>query len=380
MKYLHLISANLFRKKLRTTLTVGSFIVALFLFGFLAIIHGAFNGGLDVVGVDRLMVINKVSIIQPLPLSYRDQIQRIPGVKYVTYQSWFGGIYQDPKNFFPSFAVDPDTQRLVFPELAVPDDEWKAFVADREGAIVGKKTADRFHWKIGDRVPLNAPIYGTAAWEFNIRGIYNSPRDGEDLTQFWLQKQYLEERRTFGKGQTGWYTVKLDSPDDSARVIKTIDDMFANSPFETKTETLAEMAASWVKQAGNIEFLILAIGAVVFFTLLLVTGNTMSLAIRERMGELAVMKAVGFSDRFVLFIVLAESILVAVVGGAIGLAFAKLLTILGDPTGGVLQTFFLPSSAILLGIACAIGIGFLAGILPATTAMRLRVVDALRRI
>jgi putative ABC transport system permease protein len=380
MKYLPLLFANLRRKKLRTLLTVGSFIVALFLFGFLAIIHGAFSGGVDLVGIDRLMVINKVSIIQPLPLSYKDQIQRIPGVKYVTYQAWFGGIYQDPKNFFPSFAVDPDTQRLVFPELAVPDDQWNNFVADREGAIVGKRTADRFHWKIGDRVPLTAPIYGTGTWEFNIRGIYNSPRDGEDLTQFWLQKQYLEERRSFGKGQTGWYTVKLDSPDDSSRVIKAIDDTFANSPFETKTETLAAMAASWVKQAGNIEFLIMAIGAVVFFTLLLVTGNTMSLAIRERLGELAVMKAVGFSDRFVLFIVLAESILVAVVGGAIGLGFAKLMTLLGDPTGGVLQTFLLPGSAILLGIACAIGIGFLAGILPATTAMRLRVVNALRRV
>ncbi len=379
MKYVPLILANLFRKKLRTTLTVGSFVVALFLFGFLAIIHGAFNGGLDVVGIDRLMVINKVSIIQPLPLSYRDQIQRIPGVKYVTYQSWFGGIYQDPKNFFPSFAVDPDTQRLVFPELAVSDDQWKAFVDDREGAIVGKKTADRFKWKLGDRVPLQAPIYG-GVWEFNIRGIYNSPRDGEDLTQFWLQKQYLEERRTFGKGQTGWYTVKLDSPDDSTRVIKTIDTMFANSPFETKTETLAEMAASWVKQAGNIEFLILAVGGVVFFTLLLVTGNTMALAVRERMGELAVMKAVGFSDRFVLFIVLAESVFVAIVGGAIGLALAKLFTLGGDPTGGVLQTFFLPTSSIALGILAAIGIGVLAGIMPATTAMRLRVVDALRRI
>jgi putative ABC transport system permease protein len=379
MKYLPLIFANLFRKKLRTTLTVGSFIVALFLFGFLAIIHGAFSGGVDLVGIDRLMVINKVSIIQTLPLSYKDQIQRIPGVKYVTYQSWFGGIYQDPKNFFPSFAVDPDTQRLVFPELAVSDAEWKDFVGDREGAIVGKRTADRFKWKVGDRVPLQAPIYG-GVWEFNIRGIYNSPRDGEDLTQFWLQKQYLEERRTFGKGQTGWYTVKLDSPDDSSRVMKTIDDMFANSPYETKTETLAAMAASWVKQAGNIEFLILAIGGVVFFTLLLVTGNTMALAVRERLGELAVMKAVGFSDRFVLFIVLAESILVAVVGGVIGLALAKLFTLGGDPTGGVLQTFLLPGSALLVGMLCAIGIGILAGILPATTAMRLRVVDAFRRV
>lgn len=378
MKYLHLILANLRRKKMRTVLTVGSFAVAVFLFGFLAIIHGAFGGNLDVIGVDRLMVINKVSIIQPLPISYKAQIERIPGVKYVTAQSWFGGIYQDPKNFFASFSVDPDTQRLVFPELAVPDDQWKAFLDDREGAIVGARTAKRFGWKVGDRVPLQAPIYG-GTWEFNIRGIYNSPKDGVDLTQFWLHDKYLEERRTFGKGQIGWYTVSLSSPDDAPRVIKVIDDQFANSPFETKTETLAAMTASWVKQAGNIEFLILAIGGIVFFTLLLVTGNTMALSVRERMSELAVMKAVGFSNRFVLLIVLAESLVIAVIGGTIGILLAKLMTLGGDPTGGILYSFILPVSAMLLGLVAALTIGMLAGIVPATNAMRLRVVDALRR-
>ena len=378
MKYLPLIFANLRRKKLRTVLTIGSFAVAVFLFGFLAIIHGAFGGNLDVIGVDRLMVINKVSIIQPLPLSYKSQIERIPGVKYVTAQTWFGGIYQDPKNFFASFAVDPDTQRLVFPELAVTDDEWKAFLDDREGAIVGARTAKRFGWKVGDRIPLQAPIYG-GTWEFNIRGIYNNPKDGVDLTQFWLHDKYLDERRDFGKGQIGWYTVSLSSPDDATRVIKVIDDQFANSPFETKTETLAAMTASWVKQAGNIEFLILAIGGVVFFTLLLVTGNTMALSVRERMAELAVMKAVGFSNRFVLLIVLAESLVIAVIGGAIGIMLAKLMTLGGDPTGGILYSFILPVSAMLLGLVAALAIGMMAGIIPATNAMRLRVVDALRR-
>jgi putative ABC transport system permease protein len=378
VKYLPLIFANLSRKKLRTFLTVGSFAVAVFLFGFLAIIHGAFSGNLDVVGVDRLMVINKVSIIQPLPLSYKAQLERIPGVKYVTAQTWFGGIYQDPKNFFASFAVDPETQRLVFPELAVPDDQWQKFVNDREGAIVGARTAKRFGWKLGDRVPLQAPIYG-GAWEFNIDGIYDNPKDGVDLTQFWLHDKYLEERRTFGKGQIGWYTVSLSNPDDAPRIIKAIDDQFANSPFETKSETLAAMTASWVKQAGNIEFLIMAIGGVVFFTLLLVTGNTMALSVRERMGELAVMKAVGFSDRFVLFIVLAESLTIALIGGIVGILLAKLMTLGGDPTGGVLYSFILPVSAIILGIAAALGIGMMAGIIPATNAMRLRVVDALRR-
>lgn len=217
------------------------------------------------------------------------------------------------------------------------------------------------------------------AWEFNIRGIYNNPKDGVDLTQFWLHDKYLDERRNFGKGQIGWYTVSLSSPDDATRVIKVIDDQFANSPFETKTETLAAMTASWVKQAGNIEFLILAIGGVVFFTLLLVTGNTMALSVRERMAELAVMKAVGFSNRFVLLIVLAESLVIAVIGGTIGILLAKLMTLGGDPTGGILYSFILPVSAMLLGLVAALAIGMMAGIIPATNAMRLRVVDALRR-
>jgi putative ABC transport system permease protein len=379
MKYLPLIFANLFRKKLRVTFTILSFVVALFLFGFLSIIHHAFGGGINAAGTDRLMTINKTSIIQPLPISYRDQILRIPGVQYVTFDIWFGGIYQDPKNFFPSFAIDPDYQRKVFPEFQIPEDQWNKFLADREGAIVGSKTAKRFGWKVGDRVPIKAPIYG-GAWEFNVDGIYDSKQDGADLAQFWLQYKYLDERRTFGKGQIGWYTVKLANSDDAVRVTSAIDNMFANSPYETKTETLAAMAASWVKQAGNIEFLIMAIGGVVFFTLLLVTGNTMAISVRERMGEMAVLKAVGFSDRFVLGLVLVESLMVAAVGGVLGIAFSKLFTLGGDPTGGVLYSFQLPNPSILLGILAALGVGLLAGILPATAAMRLRVVDALRKV
>lgn len=379
MKYMPLVLANLFRKPLRTIFTVGSFAVALFLFGFLAVIHEAFGGGIKAAGVDRLMVINKTSIIQPLPISYRDQMLRIPGVEAVSFDIWFGGIYQDPKNFFPTFAIDPDNQQKVYPELAVPADQWKTFLGDREGAIVGAKIAERFKWKIGDRIPLKAPIYG-GSWEFNIDGIYNSTVEGADLKQFWLQYKYLDERRTFGKGQIGWYSVKLDSPDSAVRVTKVIDDTFANSPYETKTETMQAMAASWVKQAGNIEFLILAIGGIVFFTLLLVTGNTMATSVRERIGELAVMKAVGFSDNFVLFLVLAESTLVAVLGGAIGLGLSKVATLLGDPTGGILYSFFLPGTAILLGVGAAFAVGFFSGIIPAVTAMRLNVVNALRRI
>jgi putative ABC transport system permease protein len=379
MKFAPLILANLFRKKLRTTLTIGSFAVALFLFGLLAVVRGAFNQGIDVAGADRLVIVNKVSIIQPLPFTYRDQILRIPGVKDITFDNWFGGVYQDERNFIPQFAIDTQNQRKVFPEFIVPDDQWKTFLEDRQGAIAGANTANRFGWKLGDRIPIKGTIY-QGSWEFNLRGIYTGERPSEDLTQFWFHYDYLDERREFGKGQVGWYTVRVANPDDSPRIAKAIDGQFANSPYETKTDTEKAFATSFVKQAGNISLLILAIGGVVFFTLLLVTGNTMAIAVRERVGELAVLKAVGFTDRFVLLLVLGESLLISVVGGTIGISLAKLFTLNGDPTRGLLPFFYLPPLAILAGLAVAVGVGILSGILPATSAMRLRVVDALRRV
>jgi putative ABC transport system permease protein len=337
----------------------------------------------DIAGADRLVVINKVSLINPLPVAYRDRILRIPGVKYVTYDNWFGGVYIKEANFFPQFAIDIENQRNVFPELSVPEDQWKSFVEDRQGAIVGADTARRFKWKIGDRIPIRAAIFGGDTWEFNLRGIYTAPQ-GNDLSQFWFQHKYLDERTPFIKGTVGWYTVKLQNPDDAVRVAKTIDDLAANSPFETKTETEKAFATSFAKQAGNIEFLIFAIGIVVLFTLLLVTGNTMAISVRERIGELAVFKAIGFSDRFVLFFVLCESVLIAVIGGLLGLAVCKGFTVLvtstGMLSGGFIQLFHLSGASMVLGLGVAFIVGILAGILPAFSAMRLRVALALRRV
>jgi putative ABC transport system permease protein len=379
MKHLPLILANLFRKKLRTTLTIGSFVVALFLFGLLIIVRGAFSQGVDIAGADRLVVINKTSLIQPLPLSYRDHLLRMPGIKQVTFQNWFGGVYQDEKNFFPQFAVDINNQRAMYPEFKIPDDQWKAFVDDREGAIAGESLAARFGWKVGDRIPIKGTIY-TGAWAFNLRGIYKGSRAQDDTTQFWFHWDFLEERRDFGKGDVGWYVVRVTDPDLSVKVAKTIDDEFANSPFETKTDTEKAFAASFVKQMGNIEFLILTVGGVVFFTLLLVTGNTMAIAVRERIGELAVLKALGFSNRFVLLLVMMESLMVAFIGGGLGILLAKLFSLRGDPTNGILPYFYLPMWAIAAGVGAALLVGVAGGILPAISAMRLRVVDAIRRV
>ena len=380
MKYLHLLGANLRRKGIRTTLTIGSFAVAMFLFGLLAVVRGAFNQGVEVAGADRLVIINRVSIIQPLPISYRERLGRIGGVKGITFASWFGGVYQDERNFFPQFAIDVPTYRAIFPEFVVPEEQWQAFVADREGCVVGRALADRFHWKVGDRIPIRGVIF-QGTWEFNLRGIYTGKRPEDDKTQFWFHHDYLDERAPqWHHGFIGWYTVRVTNPDDSARILKAIDGEFANSPWETKTDTESAFAASWVKQMGNIQALILTIGSVVFFTLLFVSGNTMAIAIRERTMELAVLKAVGFSDRFVLWLVLAESLLIAAVGGGLGLLLAKLFTLRGDPTNGLLPFFYLGPEAIALGAAVALLVGMLGGILPALAAMRIRIVNALRRV
>jgi putative ABC transport system permease protein len=379
MKYVPLIIANLFRKKLRTTLTVGSFAVALFLFGLLVVVRGAFNQGLDVAGADRLVVINKTSIIQPLPVSYSDRLAQIPGIKDVTNQSWFGGVYQDEKNFFAQMSIDDATFWTMYPEFSLSPDQRKAFQADREGVVVGAELAKRFGWKIGDRVPIKGTIF-PGTWEFNVRGIYHGTRPQDDQTQFLFHSEYLEERRQFGKGTTGWYVVRVNNPDNAAQIVKTVDGMFANSPWETKTDTEKSFAAGFVKQMGNIQFLIMSIGGVVFFTLLLVTGNTMAIAVRERVRELAVLKAVGFSDTFVLVLVLFESVFVALIGAGLGLAGIKLFTLGGDPTHGMLPYFRLPLGGILFGLGLASVVGLASGILPALSASRLKVVDALRRI
>ena len=271
----------------------------------------------------------------------------------------------------------------MFAELIVSDDQWNAFLKDRQGAIAGASTVKRFGWKIGDRIPLKTTIYGSAgSWEFNLDGIYHGRTAQDDETQFWFQWDYFEERvpQSF-KGQVGWYTVKLDSPDDAVRISKAIDDEFSNSPYETKTQTESAFAASWVKQFGNIEFLILAIGSVVFFTLLLVTGNTMAISVRERTGELAILKAIGFKNGSVLFLVLAEALAIALCGGIAGLALAELaIPALGSALSGMLPNLIISNSVLVTGICFALLVGAVSGLLPGIGAMRLRVVDALRRI
>jgi putative ABC transport system permease protein len=382
MKFARLIFANLFRKKVRLILTIGSFAVALFLFAFLSIVRGAFLGNAELASANRLVTINRTSIINLIPLSYKDKILRIPGVSYVTHNNWFGGIYQNENNFFPQFVIDPETQRQVFPELVVPDDQWANFLKDRQGAIAGAKTAKRFGWKVGDRIPIKTTLYGGGAWEFNLVGIYHGTRAQDDETQFWFQWDYFEEKIPAAvKGQIGWYVIRIATPEDAPRIAKAIDSQFENSPNETKTEAESAFAANWVKQFGNIQFLIVTIGAVVFFTLLLVTGNTMAISVRERTGELAVLKAIGYSDRAILFFVLAESLAIALFGGLLGLLLAVVATpVLATALASMLPNLALPGSILAMGLVVALVVGVAAGLLPGIGAMRMRVVNALRRV
>ncbi|HEY8535759.1 MAG TPA: ABC transporter permease [Vicinamibacterales bacterium] len=380
MRFLPLIVANLRRKKIRTLLTVGSFAAAFFLFGLLGAIRYGFRQGIDLAGADRLVVINRISLIQPLPITYYERLRRVPGVRDVAHATWFGGVYQDPRNFFAQFAVVPEDWRRMYPEFRVDEEEWKAFLAEREAVMVGRALAERFGWKVGDRVPLKSPGYmGGDAWTFTIRGIYHGTRPGDDESQMWIRHDYFYERAPqYFRSIVSWYVVRVDNPDNAVAIAKAIDQEFANSTAETRTQTESAFAAGFVQQMGNIEFLVLAIGSIVFFTLLLVTGNTMAIAVRERTNELATLKAIGYSGPFVLGLVLAESLLIALVGGGIGLFLARALAAL-DITNGLLL-LYLPATALGLGIGIALMTGTLAGLLPALGAMRLNVAAALRRL
>jgi putative ABC transport system permease protein len=385
MKFLHIVWKNLMRRKIRTIFTLLSIFVAFVLFGYLMAIRSAFSMGIDLAGADRLMVLNKISIIMPLPVSYMDRIKQIEGVKEVTYANWFGGYYQETRNQFPNMAVDAENWFKMYSEFAVPEDQMKAWLADRQGAIIGADLAKRFGWKVGDRVPLQATIFRRpdgAGWEFNIVGIYNSPVKGTDKTQLFFHWALLNEvlRTTQFGNQVGWYVIKVNDPEQSPAIAKKVDTMFANSPTETKTDSEKNFVAGWAKQIGNISLMTQLIAAAAIFMMLLVTANTMAQSIRERTSELAVLKTLGFGDGRVLSLVLMESCVLALVGGLAGLGLSwALVTIGGDPTGAFLPQFFFPLKDVAIGVLMVIMLGFAAGAVPALQAQRLRIVDALRR-
>lgn len=386
MKFLPLIWSSLKRRKVRTIFTVLSIVVAFLLFGYLGAIEKAFSMGVDVSGADRLMVMHRMTFIQLLPISYQQRIANLPGVERVSHLTWFGGIYKDPKNTkFGQMAVDTDTFFDIYREFILPEEQMKAWKADRTGAVIGRVTAERYGWKVGDKIPLQGTIFRKpdgAAWEFTVSGIYRGEKKGTDESSMYFHYDYLNEVARGGDfGLVGWYIVRIADPAGAAAQSSRIDGLFANSPAETKTQTEKAMAQSFANQVGSIGTIITGVLSAVFFTILLVAGNTVAQSVRERTSELAVLKTLGFSQRQVLGLVLAESCFLALLGGALGLALAwVIITGLGDPTGGFLPLFYLSGGKLALGAALALLLGLTTGLLPALQAMRLRIVDALRRV
>ena len=383
MKFLYLVWSNLKRKKLRTSLTLLSIFVAFVLFGLLCILKEAFTAGVTMPGADRLIVRHKVSLIMTLPVTYGQRMEQIPGVAATVHWTWFNGIYQnEPKNFFGSFPVEPEAFLNIHPEFVLPEDQKQAWLKTRTGAIVGESLANRFKWKIGDHIPLTSPIWprkGDQAWEFEIVGIYKGAKKGTDTSGFFFRYDYFDEGRARGEGEVGWYVVRVKDPDHAAEVASRIDAEFANSPYETKAEPEGAFAQGFVQQIGNIGTILMAILSAVFFTILLVAGNTMAQSVRERTEELGVLKALGFTNERVLAMVLLESCLIAVLGGLAGLGLAWVITLGGSPVPNVLPVFYLPNRYIGIGAGLTLALGLITGILPALQAMRLQIAVALRR-
>jgi putative ABC transport system permease protein len=381
MKYLPLLWSSLWRKKVRTIFTLLSVFVAFLLFGLLMTIRNAFSFGVEIAGIDRLVLIHKVSLIMPLPVSYLERLRATEGVAFASHQTWFGGVYQDPSNFFAQMAVDPDSFMQVYPEFRVSPEHVAAWKADRQGAVVGVDLARRFDWKVGDRIPIQGTIWQPktgAVWEFNIVGLYDGD-SGIDKTQFFFRYDYLDENRRQGEGLVGWYVVKIDDPSQAQAMGAKFDDMFANSSAETKTTTEKGFVEGFAKQVGDIGAIMVAILAAVLFTMLLVAANTMAQSVRERTNEVGVLKTLGFSNGKILALVLGESLIIALLGGAAGLGLSWLIVQQGDPTGGMLPIFVLPTRDVVAGAGLIVALGLVAGALPAASAMNLRITDALRR-
>ena len=385
MKYLHLVWASLFRRKTRTFLTLVSIIAAFLLFGLLDAVRISFDqAGQSANGAQRLQTGSKLSFIQTLPLSLEAQIGAVQGVKEVTYANWFGGAYQDPHNQVFSFAVPPNYLDL-YPEVQVTAAERKAFVETRIGALVGEQLAQRFKWKVGDKIPLQSTIFpdrsGSKNWAFEVVGILHSTdkKSGGFFDQmFLLNWKYLDETTPYNRGQVGWYVTRVADVNQADKVAKSIDALSSNSDHETRTQTEQAATASWMKQLADIGLIVGGVMGAVFFTLLLLSGNTMMQAVRERTSELAVLKTIGFSNVSVLAMVLAESVLLIVLGGVIGLLLAAaLIPVVSAGSGGMLNLPSVGANSWVLGVGLMVAIGLMVGALPAWSAMRLNIVDAL---
>lgn len=382
MKYFFLLWASLGRKRLRTTLTLASIVIAFLLYGMLQTLSFALIGSPSLAGADRLSTMHKVSFLLPLPKAYANRIGGVDGVKEVSVQNWFGGIYRDDRNPIAAMAVEASNFFSIYPEYQLPREQQIAWQADRTGAIVGKALAERFGWKPGDTIPLRSNIFtksdGGNVWDVKISGIYSATNG--DNQSLYFHHAYLDESRAEGKGTVGYISVKIADPNQAPEVSRAIDALFANSPAETKTATEKAFVQGFANQLGNIGAIVSAVATAVFFTMLLVTANTMGQSVRERTSELAVMKTLGFSSFTLTSLVMGEALLITMLGAAVGLLLAQITSAsLGQAVEQYFPLLGMPGITYAHGALLAAVLGALAGALPCAQAFQLKIVDALRR-
>ena len=383
--WLPLVRANLMRRKLRFTFTLISILLAFLMFGMLDALRTSLSQAVNLAGADRLMAMSKVNITVSLPRGYYEKVKAVPGVRAVAGFNWFGGVYRDSKAQIQVLATDPEQVVAVYPEMKVKPDQFEAWKHDRQGVIVGPTLANLYGWKVGDRIPIRSDIWrkgdGSDTWEFNIVGIYDASGSGVDKSTVYFHYDYFNESLQYGKDQVGWMVVRVADPAQSDALSKSIDAMFANSPFETKTATEREFVKRVLEQMGNIGLILVSVTTAVFFTMLLVTANTMAQSVSERTNEIGVLKTLGFSGPSILSLVLLESLFITFVGGLLGLGLAWLLAGgLGEAIKDYFPVFRLDTGTFVTGISLMLLFGLITGAWPALTAMRLKIVDALRRV
>jgi putative ABC transport system permease protein len=380
-----LVRKNLFRKKLRAVLMIVSILTAFAIFGVLASFERAFNAGQEVAEADRLVVVNKINFTQPLPISYFNRVRAVEGVAEVSHLNWFGGYYQDPKNFLIVMAVEPATyMKLYGSDIDIAPEAQQAFKRERTGALVGEAMAKKWGWKLGDHVPIASNIFsqknGSHSWDFNIVGIFTAKKPQIDTNFMVFQYDYFDETRSFSKDFIGWLVLRTTSPALNERVVKTIDQMFANSPYETSTDTEKAFNKAFVAQFGNIALIVALVVGAAFVTILMIVGNTMALSVRERTREIGVLKTLGFPGPRILRMVLSESILLALIGGVPGLALAALFILaMRDSLVGLVPQMRLAPEVAFAGVALMVVLGLVTGLIPALNAMRLKIASALGR-
>jgi putative ABC transport system permease protein len=384
MLILKLLFKNAFRHKLRTSLTVLGITIAVLAFGILRTVVGAWYAGVEASSATRLITRNSVSLVFFLPLSYKEKIRQVPGVTEVGYSYWFAGVYKDEKNFFPNFATDAKTVLDLFPEFIVSPEQKAAFLRDRRGAIVGRKTAERFGWKLGDIVTLKGTIF-PGDWEFVIRGIYRGARKSTDETQFFFHWDYLNEslKKTspYRADKVGWFLVGVESPDIAPDVAVEIDKMFKNSLAETITETEKAFQLSFISMTEAIVVVIQLVSFIVIIIIMAVMANTMAMTVRERTGEYAVMKTLGFGGRHIAGLIFGESLVIAAIGCALGVAFTfPAAKAFADSLSQFFPVFIVSRTTIYMDMAAGLIVATVAAVFPVWRAIALRIADGLRRI